>query len=101
MEIDFPRVEYGRIYTINWDQAVIYLIPQLPFHKKRDQILEMMKRDEPRMIEMFKLQKKFKKEIMEEEGADQLNEFQIQQKLALKMQAHMMKNNPQMMQPSP
>ena len=50
---------------------------------------------------MFKLQKKFKKEIMEEEGADQLNQFQIQQKLALKMQAHMMKNNPQMMQPSP
>ena len=60
----------------------------------------MMQKDEPRMIEMFKLQKKFKAEIMEEPGADQLNEFQMQQKLAMKMQAHMMKNNPQMMQPS-
>ena len=38
---------------------------------------------------------------MEEPGADQLNEFQLQQKLAMKMQAHMMKSNPQMMQPSP
>jgi len=32
-----------------------------------------------------------------------LNEFQIQQKVAMKMQTHMMKNMPQMMmqQPSP
>ena len=58
----------------------------------------MMQRDEPRMIEMFKMQKKFKAEVLAEPGADQLNEFQIQQKLAMKMQAHMMKNNPQMMQ---
>jgi hypothetical protein len=37
---------------------------------------------------------------MAEAGADQLNEFQIQQKLAMKMQAHMMKNMPQMAMPT-
>jgi len=40
----------------------------MPFHKNRHQILEMMQRDEPRMIEMFKLQKKFRAELMEEPG---------------------------------
>ena len=49
---------------------------------------------------MFKLQKKFKDEVMSEPGADQLNQFQLQQKIAMKVQAHMMKSNPQMMQPS-
>lgn len=46
------------------------------------------------------MQKKFKAEVMSEPGADQLNEFQLQQKIAMKLQAHMMKSNPQMMQPS-
>lgn len=60
----------------------------------------MMQRDEPRMIEMFKLQKQFRAEIMAEAGAEQLNEFQLQQRMAMKMQAHMARNMPQMM-PSP
>lgn len=60
-----------------------------------------MKKDEPRMIEMFKLQKQFKAEIMAEPGADQLNEFQMQQRIMMKMQAHMARNMPQMMMPSP
>jgi hypothetical protein len=34
---------------------------------------------------------------MREAGSEQLNEFQIQQRLGMKMQAHMMKNMPQMM----
>lgn len=53
------------------------------------------------MIEMFRLQARFRKELMEEPGFDQLNEFQIQQKMAMKMQAHMMRNMPQMPMPSP
>lgn len=57
------------------------------------------------MIEMFKLQAQFKEEVMRESAGEGLNEFQIQQKVALKMQAHMMKNMPQMQmqmqQPSP
>lgn len=47
------------------------------------------------MIEMFKLQAQFKEEVMRESASEGLNEFQIQQKVALKMQAHMMKNMPQ------
>jgi len=50
---------------------------------------------------MFKLQQKFKEEVIAESAAEQLNEMQIQQRTAMKMQAHMMKNMPQMMQPSP
>lgn len=60
----------------------------------------MMQRDEPRMIEMFKLQKQFRAEIMAEAGAEHLNEFQLQQRMAMKMQAHMARHMPQMM-PSP
>lgn len=38
---------------------------------------------------------------MEEAGSEQLNEFQIQQKMGMKMQAHMMRSMPQMPMPSP
>jgi hypothetical protein len=38
--------------------------------------------------------------VRSEPGADQLNEFQLQQKVAMKMQAHMAQNMPQMMMPS-
>lgn len=71
----FPAVDPKRGYPINWAVAVIYLIPQLPFHKNRAQILEMMQRDEPRMIEMFKMQKRFKEEALAEAeaGNEQLN----------------------------
>ena len=71
--LTFPPMDKEKSYYINWDRAVIYLIPQLPSHKRREQILEMMKKDEPRMIEMYKLQKRFKEEVMAEEGASQLN----------------------------
>lgn len=53
------------------------------------------------MIQNFKLIKKFKKEIQDENP--EMNEFQVQQKAMMKMQEHMMKN-PQamnMMKPSP
>lgn len=50
------------------------------------------------MIEMFKLQMQFREEAIKEAGDESLNEFQIQQKMSMKMQAHMMKNMPQMMQ---
>jgi len=51
------------------------VIPQLPFHKNRAQILEMMQREEPRMIEMFKLHTKFKEEVLAEAGEEHFNEF--------------------------
>ncbi len=64
-----------------------------------------MKRDEPRMLEMYKLQKKFKEEVAKETEGQGLNDFQIQQRVGMKMQQHMMKNSqnmmPQMPQPSP
>lgn len=44
-QLAFPRVEERRQYKINWSRAVIYLIPQLPFHRSRAQIMEMMQRD--------------------------------------------------------
>ena len=72
-QLTLPPVNPDRSYTVNWAKATLYLIPQLPFHKRRDQVLEMMKRDEPKMIEMFKLQKQFREEVMAESGADQLN----------------------------
>ena len=54
------------------------------------------------MIEMFLLQKQFREEVIKEDGNEHLNEFQLQQKVGMKMQAYMMKNMPQMMQqPSP
>ena len=53
------------------------------------------------MIEVFRLQKHIREEVLREAGEEKLNEFQLQQKMAMKMQAHMMKNMPQMMQPSP
>ena len=43
------------------------------------------------------MQKQFRAEVMAEAGSDQLNEFQLQQRMAMKMQAHMMRNMPQMM----
>jgi hypothetical protein len=59
-QLEFPRVDPDRTYRVNWDKAVFYVVPHLPFHKNRSQILEMMQRDEPKMIEMFKLQQKFR-----------------------------------------
>lgn len=99
-QLNLPAVNPKSTYRVNWAKAVVYLIPQMPFHKNRVQILQMMQRDEPKMIEMFKMQAKFRKEVMDEEGASQLNEFQVQQKVAMKMQAHMMRNMAQMPQPS-
>lgn len=99
-QLAFPNVDPNRTYLVNWGKALLYLVPQLPFYKNREQIIQMMQRDEPRMIEMFRLQKTFRAEVMAEAGAEQLNEFQMQQRIAMKMQAHMAKNMPQMM-PSP
>ena len=56
-----------------------------------------MKRDEPRMLEMYRLQKKFKEEVLKETEGQGLSDFQIQQRVALKMQQHMMRNAPNMM----
>lgn len=36
------------------------MVPQIPSHPCRDNVISLMKRDEPKMIEMYKLQKKFK-----------------------------------------
>lgn len=42
------------------------MIPQMPNHKNRENILEMLKKEEPRMIEMFKLQKQIREEVLTE-----------------------------------
>ena len=49
-QINFPEIDTNRSYYINWGKALFYLIPHIPFHKTRTQIIEMMKKDEPRMI---------------------------------------------------
>lgn len=78
------------------------MVPLLPCHKNRQQVTELLQREEPKMIEMFRLQQQFKEEVIKEANGEVLNEFQVQQRLAMKMQAHMMKNMPQMMmQPNP
>ena len=53
------------------------------------------------MIQVYRLQKQIREDVLREAGEEKLNEFQLQQKMAMKMQAHMMKNMPQMTQPSP
>lgn len=54
---------------------------------------------------MYKLQKKFKEEVIKETEGQGLNEFQIQQRVGMKMQQHMARNAqnmmPQMAQPNP
>lgn len=97
----FTPIDPSRSYRINWTKAMFYLIPQLPMHKSRQQFVQLLQREQPRMIEMFKLQQKFKEQVLADPEAQNLNEMQIQQRAAMKMQAYMMKNMPQMMQPSP
>ena len=50
-------------YVVNWAKAFFYLVPQIPNHPSRDDIIKIMKNDEPRMIENFRLMKKFKTEV--------------------------------------
>ena len=38
VQLSFPVVDSSRVYRVNWDKAVFYLVPQLPFHKNRTQI---------------------------------------------------------------
>jgi hypothetical protein len=52
------------------------------------------------MIEMFKLQAKLREEVIAESAGENLNEFQLQQRTAIKMQTHMMRMMPQAV-PSP
>ena len=60
----------------------------------------MMKRDEPKMIENFKMIKQFKDEVLRENP--NLNEMQVQQQAMMKMQQHIMKNGPPAhMKPNP
>jgi hypothetical protein len=44
-QLTFPLFDNAKSYRINWDAAVIYLLPQLSFHKNRTQILTMMQRE--------------------------------------------------------
>ena len=59
-DLDFPSVEAGKTHYINWDKALFYLIPHIPHHQNRDFFITMLKRDEPQMIEMGKLQLRFR-----------------------------------------
>jgi len=38
-QLSFPAVDSSRSYLTNWDKALLYLVPQLPFHKNRAQII--------------------------------------------------------------
>ena len=44
-QLTFPNVDSNRTYLINWAKALLYLVPQLPFYKNREQIIQMMQRD--------------------------------------------------------
>lgn len=93
----FPDLELNKKYIVNWSKAFFYLVPQMPNHPNRQHIIDIMKTEEPKMIDMFKLKNKFREEVLQElqVSKEQLNEMQIEQKTMMKMQAHMMKNMPQ------
>jgi hypothetical protein len=40
------------------------MVPFLPSHKNRQQVVDLLTREEPRMIEMFRLQKEMKEEVL-------------------------------------
>ena len=80
----------GKKYYVNWAKAFIYLVPQMPNHPRRSEMIEMMRNDEPRMIQNFRMRKKFKQEAQEANPG--IGEMQIQQIAMMKMQEHMMKN---------
>jgi hypothetical protein len=63
-ESGFEDFEVGKSYTVNWNKAFYFMTPQIPYHPQRKDIIELMAREEPRMIEMFKLQKQFKAEVL-------------------------------------
>jgi hypothetical protein len=46
----FPHIDPDKNYRINWARAYFYLVPLLPTHKNRQQIQELLLREEPRMI---------------------------------------------------
>ena len=82
--LDFPEIDTTRKHVVNWDRAFIYLIPQMPNYKKRNEIIEKMKLEEPKMIENFRMLKKFKEEVERQNPG--LNEMQLQQRAMMKMQ---------------
>ena len=43
--MDIPNVEPGKRIFINWDKAKFYVIPHLPHHKKREDMLTLLRRD--------------------------------------------------------
>ena len=99
--LDFPPAEAGKKYWVNWDRAMFYVIPHLPQHEKREEFATMLARDEPQMIEMGRLQLKFREEVKRESPPGEcLTEQLMHQRVAVKMQQHVMKNMPQMMQPN-
>ena len=49
-ELDFPNVDTSQRIIVNWDKAMFYLIPHIPYHNNRQQVLEMLQRDEGKMI---------------------------------------------------
>ena len=82
----------GKKYYVNWAKAYFYLIPQMPNHPNRLEVMKMMKLDEPRMIANFKMMSQLKVQVQAENPG--LTEMQQQQMVMMKMQQHMMKNGP-------
>lgn len=41
-------------------------MPQIPNHPSRDNIIAIMKQDEPRMIDSFRMMKQYKEEVRKE-----------------------------------
>ena len=70
------------------------MVPQIPNHPMRDFLIETMKREEPKMIQTYKLGMKFKQEVIAENKGVTLTDQQISQQVMMRMQQHMMKNAP-------
>lgn len=93
-EIDtFKKLNQEKKYIVNWNLAYFYMLPQMPNHPMRDFLIDTMKREEPRMIETYRLGMKFKQEIIAENKGVALTEQEVSQKVMMRMQAHMMKKN--------
>lgn len=93
--LQFAPIDPNKSYYINWARAVFYLIPQMPTHKNRQRVQEILQREQPRIIEMHKLQQQFREEVLKESGQQKISHAEFKQRVAFKMQAYMMKGTPQ------
>jgi hypothetical protein len=61
-------VDPSKNYRLNWARASIYMVPFLPCHRNRQQVADLMLREEGKMVEMYRLQQECKAEVLREAG---------------------------------